>query len=64
MVEPHEQGALGGLFSAAPILGMAVGPLLGSVLYEQVSRAFPIQVGLVAFVLLSVYAFMLKVPEK
>ncbi len=64
MVEPHEQGALGGLFSAAPILGMAVGPLLGSVLYEQVSRAFPIQIGLVAFVLLSVYAFMLKVPEK
>jgi MFS family permease len=64
MVEPHEQGALGGLFSAAPILGMSVGPLLGSIMYEQVSRSFPIQVGLVAFVLLSVYAFMLKVPEK
>jgi len=64
MVEPHEQGALGGLFSAAPILGMAVGPLLGYLMYEHVSTLFPIQVGLVAFVLLSVYAFMLKVPDK
>lgn len=64
MVEGHEQGALGGLFSAAPIFGMAIGPLLGSVLYEQVSMRFPIQLGLAAFVLLSVYAFTLKVPEK
>ncbi len=64
MVEPHEQGALGGLFSAAPILGMSVGPLLGSLMYQHVSTSFPIQVGLGAFVLLSVYAFTLKVPDK
>lgn len=64
MVEPHEQGALGGLFSAAPILGMAIGPLFGSLLYERVAVQAPIIVGLIAFLLLSVYAFMLKVPEK
>lgn len=64
MVEPHEQGALGGLFSAAPILGMAAGPLLGSLLYEHVSATAPMVVGLIAFVLLSVYAFALKVPER
>ncbi|NND54554.1 MAG: MFS transporter, partial [Gammaproteobacteria bacterium] len=52
MVEPHEQGALGGLFSAAPILGMAVGPVLGSTLYAQVSMQMPMIVGVVAFVLL------------
>jgi MFS family permease len=64
MVEQHEQGALGGLFSAAPILGMSAGPLLGSLMYEHVSTVFPMQVGLVAFVLLSVYAFTLDVPDK
>ena len=64
MVEPHEQGALGGLFSAAPILGMAAGPLLGSLLYEHVAATAPMVVGLIAFVLLSIYAFVLRVPEK
>jgi MFS family permease len=64
MVESHEQGALGGLFSAAPILGMSVGPLLGSLLYERVAVTAPMVVGLVAFLLLSVYAFALKVPDK
>jgi len=64
MVESHEQGALGGLFSAAPILGMAVGPLLGSMLYERISMQAPMIVGLAAFILLSGYAFTLKVPEK
>jgi len=64
VVEPHEQGALGGLFSAAPILGMAAGPVLGSTLYSQVSMQMPMIVGLVAFLFLSLYAFALKVPEK
>ncbi len=64
MVETHEQGALGGLFSAAPILGMAAGPLLGSTLYQYVAVTAPMQVGLVAFVLLSVFAFRLQVPDK
>jgi len=63
MVEPHEQGAVGGLLSAVPILGMAVGPLLGTLLFEQ-SALLPVQVGLGAFVLLSAYAFTLSVPEQ
>lgn len=61
LVEPHEQGAVGGLLAAAPILGMSIGPLLGTLLVE-VSPTLPMQVGLAAFVLLSIYAFALKVP--
>lgn len=63
MVEPHEQGAVGGLLSAVPVLGMSVGPLLGTLLFE-ISPTLPMQIGLAAFVLLSVYAFTLDVPEK
>ncbi|MEE4184814.1 MAG: MFS transporter [Gammaproteobacteria bacterium] len=63
MVEPHEQGAVGGLLSAVPVLGMSVGPLLGTLLFG-ISPTLPVQVGVVAFVLLSVYAFTLDVPEK
>lgn len=33
-VEPHEQGAVAGLVSAAPALGYVVGPLAGTALYQ------------------------------
>ncbi|MGI9290634.1 MAG: MFS transporter [Gammaproteobacteria bacterium] len=61
-VEAHEQGAVGGLLSAAPILGMCIGPLIGPVLFEQVSPTFPILFAMFIFALLSVYGFLVRVP--
>ncbi|TDJ43790.1 MAG: MFS transporter [Gammaproteobacteria bacterium] len=63
-VEPHEQGAIGGLLSAAPILGMVAGPLLGPVLFDQFGPTVPVTIGAIAFTLLSVYAFTIRVPDK
>ena len=63
-VEPHEQGAVGGLLSAAPILGMVMGPLLGPLLFEQFGPKAPGLTGLVAFTLLSLYALRIRVPER
>jgi len=63
-VEPHEQGAVGGMLSAAPILGMVMGPLLGPWLFETFGPQAPVLTGLVAFAALSVYAFTIKVPER
>jgi MFS family permease len=62
-VEPHEQGAIGGLLSAAPILGMVVGPMLGPTLFDKLGPTVPVTVGMVAFALLSVYAFTINVPD-
>jgi len=62
-VEPHEQGAIGGLLSAAPILGMVLGPLLGPVLFESFGPTVPVTVGAISFAFLSIYAFAIKVPE-
>jgi hypothetical protein len=55
---------LGGLLSAAPILGMVLGPLLGPFMFEQLSPTFPMKAGLVVFSVLSVFALTLKVPER
>jgi MFS family permease len=63
-VEPHEQGAVGGMLSAAPILGMVMGPLLGPWLFEAIGPKAPAMAGIVAFLLLSVYAFRIEVPER
>jgi MFS family permease len=63
-VEPHEQGAMGGLLSAAPILGMVAGPLLGPILFDMLGPTVPVTVGMIAFALLSVYAFTITVPDR
>lgn len=63
-VEPHEQGAVGGMLSAAPILGMVMGPLLGPWLFEVFGPRAPVLAGLVAFAALSVYAVTIAVPER
>lgn len=63
-VEPHEQGAVGGMLSAAPILGMVMGPLLGPWLFEVFGPSAPVLAGLVAFAALSVYAVTIAVPER
>jgi MFS family permease len=63
-VDPSEQGAVGGLLSAAPIFGMVLGPLLGPFLFDTFSPTFPVLVAIVAYALLSVYVFSIKVPER
>jgi len=60
-VEPHEQGAMGGLLSAAPILGMVVGPLAGPALFDAFGPQAPVLATAVGFALASVYAFTVKV---
>ena len=37
-VEPHEQGAVAGLVVAAPVLGMVLGPMLGTLSYGMEAR--------------------------
>ena len=63
-VAPHEQGALGGFLSAAPILGMVVGPLAGTTLFEMFSPTFPVVASFGVLVVLSLYALTVKVPDK
>jgi MFS family permease len=60
-VEPHEQGAVGGLLSAAPIFGMVLGPLIGPALFDAVGPQAPALATAITFALLSLYAFTVKV---
>ena len=60
-VEPHEQGAIGGLLSAAPIFGMVIGPLIGTALFDFYGPQSPALVAGITFTLLSIYAFTVKV---
>jgi MFS family permease len=60
-VEPHEQGAVGGFLSAAPILGMVIGPLAGPWLFDTYGPQAPVLAAAVGFALISVYAFTVKV---
>ena len=60
-VEPHEQGAIGGLLSAAPIFGMVIGPLIGPALFDFYGPQAPALVAAITFTLLSIYAFTVKV---
>jgi MFS family permease len=62
-VDPHEQGAIGGLLSAAPLLGMVAGPLLGPLLFDQFGPTAPVAVGAAAFAALAIYAFSIQVPD-
>jgi MFS family permease len=63
-VEPNEQGALGGFLSAAPILGMVLGPLVGTSLFEWFSPTFPVLCSFALLALLSVYSFTVQVPDQ
>jgi MFS family permease len=62
-VEPNEQGAVGGLLSAAPILGMVVGPLAGTNLFAWFGPTAPVLLSISVLTLLSVYAFTIKVRD-
>jgi len=63
-VEPNEQGMVGGLLSAAPILGMVAGPLVGTNLFAWFGPTSPILCSAILLALLSVFAFTVKVPDK
>jgi MFS family permease len=62
-VEPNEQGAVGGLLSAAPIMGMVLGPLAGTNLFAWYGPTFPVLASMILLLVLSVYALTVKVPE-
>jgi MFS family permease len=61
-VRPEEQGRLAGVMGSAPPLGFAIGPLLGSALY-QVQPLLVFCVSAVLLAGLSLYAFRLKMPK-
>lgn len=58
-VDDHEQGAVAGLLTAAPVLGMIVGPVIGTALYG-VDAALPMTLGAIICVAMGLYAFRLK----
>lgn len=62
-VEPNEQGAVGGLLSAAPILGMVIGPLAGTNLFAWFGPTAPVVVSTCLLTLLSIYAFTVRVSD-
>ena len=63
-VAASEQGAVGGLLSAAPILGMVLGPLVGTNLFAQFGPTAPVVVSAAALLALSLYALTVSVPDK
>jgi MFS family permease len=62
-VEANEQGAVGGLLSAAPIMGMVLGPLVGTNLFAWYGPTFPVLISTTVLLVLSVYALTVKVPD-
>lgn len=62
-VAPNEQGMVGGLLSAAPILGMVAGPLIGTNLFAWFGPAFPVVCSALLLTALSLYAFAVRVPD-
>ena len=61
-VENHEQGAVAGLLTAAPVLGMIFGPALGAALYT-LRPELPLWVGAGMLVLTGIYFWFVPVPE-
>jgi MFS family permease len=63
-VDPNEQGSVGGLLAAAPILGMVLGPLVGTDLFTRFGPTSPVLTSMALLVVLSLYAMTVKVPDK
>jgi len=62
-VEDHEQGAVAGLLTAAPTLGMIFGPVGGTILYA-IDQNLPIYVSAAISILLGFYFFAVKPGKK
>ena len=60
-VNDNEQGAVAGLLTAAPTLGMIFGPFGGTVLYKFGPQV-PIVVSAAASIILGLYFFLVKIP--
>ena len=61
-VSPHEQGSLAGIMMAGNSLGFALGPILGTALYQIVPQV-PYIVALAISASVAVYVFCLKIPD-
>ena len=61
-VGPHEQGDVAGLLTAAPVLGMVIGPLLGPRLYE-ISMTAPMLFGAAVMIAMAIYYQFVNVPD-
>jgi MFS family permease len=61
-VRPEEQGAVAGLLSAAPTVGMIFGPLLCGIVYSAAPNA-PMLGGALLTVALIVWFLFVKVPD-
>ncbi len=61
-VAPHEQGSLAGITMAANSLGFALGPILGTALY-QIMPQIPYIVSLLISLGIAIYVFILPIPD-
>lgn len=61
-VRPEEQGAVAGLLSAAPTVGMIIGPVLCGIVYRSAHEA-PMLGGAVITIALIVWFLFVKVPD-
>ena len=61
-VEPHEQGEVAGLLSAAPVVGMIFGPAIGALLYTT-NPSYPFLFGSVVAIGLGIYFQFVKIPN-
>ncbi len=61
-VEEREQGDVAGLLTAAPVLGMIIGPLLGPRLYE-INMIYPMLLGAAIMIAMGIYYQFVKVPD-
>jgi len=57
-VDPEEQGAVAGLLSAAPVVGMIFGPVVGTILYG-INPTWPIWLGAGISIAMAIYFFVL-----
>ena len=61
-VEEHEQGEVAGLLSAAPVVGMIFGPVIGALLYN-INPNYPFFFGSLAVNVLGIYFQFVKTPD-
>jgi MFS family permease len=61
-VEPHQQGAAAGYLAASNTVGAILGPLVGTSVYKVAPNAIMLA-GAELFLLISFYAFTIRVPQ-
>ena len=61
-VEEHEQGEVAGFLSAAPVVGMIFGPVIGALLYN-INPNYPFFFGSLAVIVLGIYFQFVKTPD-